>query len=52
MDATTTPTPADVATTYNARRALNMLRTRRANCRKAGYHGPLTRADLAARTSS
>lgn len=47
-----TPTPATVATTYTTRRAVQAYRTRKANCHRLGYHGPLTRAELAAMINS
>lgn len=45
------PSPAqfDLATRYRRQRELAQAdRTRRSNARKNGYHGPLTRNDLAA----
>lgn len=45
-----TYTPATVARLFNdaeAARRANALRTRRAACHRMGYHGPLTRTELA-----
>ena len=47
-----TPTPGQVARIYSERVNAQAMRTRRANCHRNGYHGPLTRAELAARISS
>ena len=44
-----TPTPGQVARIYAERVNMQAMRTRRANCHRAGYHGPLTRDELAAR---
>lgn len=47
---TTTPTPVTLATLTARKRELarqRVLRQRRADARKHGYHGPLTRAELA-----
>lgn len=43
----TTPSPADVARIHVTRRDVQSYRTRKANCHRLGYHGPLTRAELA-----
>lgn len=47
------PNPAQFALAQRYRRQVELAqadRTRRGNARKNGYHGPLTRADLAAMT--
>lgn len=48
-------TPATVAPLFNAaraRRSAEAFAARKRNCRKIGYAGPLTRTELAARTTA
>lgn len=46
------PSPAEVARIHVTRRTVSEYRARKANCHKLGYHGPLTRAELAARITT
>jgi len=41
-------TPLEVARINVTRRSVQEFRTRKANCHRLGYHGPLTRSELAA----